>query len=197
MTALIEKGACYNIAHEYAGGMKYYHLTVKTKRHLRKALAALCELSINTVIPINMKLPHGFRLPEQEPRKLIHIAARNLCVLGQKAAITAPRMSKEVERVFNAILPYTGSLSIYCGNDTKRAAHYILKHYGLAAVEFPPDTADLHIDLVNLTVNGKSLNGIDFTLKDAPAPPRGADEKLWNYALLESGLFEPLTITCW
>jgi len=197
MLALIDKGACYEIAHGYAGGMKYYHLTIKTKRHQRKALKVLRELSIDTVIPIGMELPQGLRLPEEDPKKLIHIAAENDCVMGQSAAITAPRVSKEVERVFKAILPYTETLALFCGPDTERAARYIHKHFGLAVQNYPPHAADLHVDLSDMTVNGKSLSNAAFTLRDAPPPPHGADNTLWNYALLESGLFEPLTISDW
>lgn len=194
MLAILDTGAKFQLAQGYARGMKYFHLTIKSKRQLKKAVKRLHSLDIGTVIPVGIDLPDGLRLPEESPKKLIHIAAGQACVMGQSALITAPRMSKEVERVFNTILPYTRNLSLSCGHDTARAARYILKFYGIPALPPLQEHADLTVDLMDFTVNDRPLKGASFTLKNAPEPPHGADKTLWNYALLESGLFEPLTI---
>lgn len=194
MLAILDKGAKFQLAQGYARGMKYFHLTIKNKGQLKKAIKNLRALDIGTVIPVNVDLPDGLRLPEESPKKLIHIAAGQACFMGQSALITAPRMTKELERVFNVILPYTRNLSLSCGHDTALVARYILKYYGIPALSPLQGHADLTVDLTELTVNGCPLKGAEFTLKDAPESPHGADKTLWNYALLESGLFEPLTI---
>gem|GEM_PF-2918718 len=190
MPAIISAGARRQAAHGYAGGVKYYYFTVGNKRHLRKTLRELRRLSIDTAIPVGLELPRGLRLPEEQPERLIHIAAGNRSVAGQSAAVTAPRMSKTLERVLGAILPFTKTLALDCGPDTERAARYIHRHYGVAVLRALPDAAGLTVDLTGMTVNGESLLGAEFTLRDAPEPPFGADRRLWNLALLESGLFE-------
>ncbi|MCL1820596.1 MAG: hypothetical protein FWG36_08090 [Oscillospiraceae bacterium] len=194
MLAILDKGTRFQASHEYAGGMKYRHITVKSERQQKKAVKVLRGLDIQTVIPVGVKMPKGFKFPEEDPKKIIHIAAAQSSVTGQSAYITAPRVTKELERVFKSILPFTKTLALQCGADTERTARFILKNYGIAVVCAPRSGADLTVDLNFMSVNGVSLCGAVFTLEDAPEPPHGADRQLWNYALLESGLFDVLTI---